>query len=175
MSRFQGTLRDAKEYAEFVTRAAREFEIACMKVHKQLEASGYKLLSVQGDERVYKAPPAANSGRVHEVRVPVEKPPPHVLEDIQGRLVELLPDAEISMSGEPWKGPYKTISAEIRGDFKLRFKDMPALAAIFETDHLNFQQEAGRDGHRYSSWTYDSGSPQKLFIVATYEDVPCFP
>lgn len=64
-----------------------------------------------------------------------------------------------------WQAKPGVFRVEIVLSSGVTFAMLQALSSTFETDQINL--EPHEPGHRYSSWTYDEGSPAKIVV-----DVP---
>jgi hypothetical protein len=160
-------------FAEAVRLATEAFEKKVKEDHENLIKAGYRLVETYQDERVYAAPTAytvkkgklMNTGHF-EVKIPYPHTVTldHLRSALKERVGKIFPDARVSVSGDL----KQKAEVEIEGDFVFKFTDMPLLAEALGTEKLSFRQTAAEEGYRYSSWTYDSGTSQKLFIDAVY-------
>lgn len=59
--------------------------------------------------------------------------------------------------------------AKATKSFTLKFQDMPKMAEIFGTEHLDFGHDEGEPSKRWSSVTYESGTPGSFVVIARVE------
>jgi hypothetical protein len=63
-------------------------------------------------------------------------------------------------------GPVTSFVAKATGAFTLKFQDMAKMAAIFGTESLDFGHDDGEPSCRWSSVTYESGTPGSFVVIA---------